>query len=358
MSEELPETHMTESEFTWEAALELVDWLVYQKSGIHLRDIEITVLKASWEGTTYLEMADTYGYSPEYLNKDIGYKLWHKVTEAVGTGEKLTKQNFKEALKRIWKQHKSSDRGSFIATQAPIFTSNSIYIERPPLEENCFAEVTKAGCLLRIKAPLQMGKTELKSKILDDAVRQNYRTVQLNLRDATATDFSQLDLFLQWLCTAIAESLQLNYPVTEHWRKSLGNSKIKCRTYFEKYLLPPNNPLVLAVDEVDKLFPYPEVAGEFLGMLRTWHEDAKTRPLWQQLRLIVLHTQTYTELDINQSPFNAGTEVNLPDFTAEQILSLAKQYGLNWDSHCTVQLMNLVGGHPFLVAAAIEQVTS
>lgn len=93
-----------------------------------------------------------------------------------------------------------------------------------------------------------------------------------------------------------------------------------------------------------------------LGMLRTWHEDAKTRPQWRQLRLVVLHTQAYTELDINQSPFNAGTEMTLPEFTPEQILFLAQQYGLNWGTSQITQLIKLVGGHPYLVTEAIKKV--
>jgi hypothetical protein len=345
---------MTESQFTWEIALEVADNLVYNQTKIHLKDIEITVLQASWEGFTYLEMADRYGYSAEYLNKDIGYKLWQKLTEALGTGEKLSKQNFKEALKRVWKERNIANAIAQ-APQLSLLASDCFYIERPPVEERCLAAILQHGCLLRIKAPLQMGKTELMSRILDYASHQGYRTVELNLRDATTSDFSKLDPFLQWLCTSITEILQVSYPIAEHWQKSLGNSKIKCRTYFEKYLLPGNNPLVLALDKVDKIFSYPDITGEFLGMLRTWHEDAKTRPLWGQLRLALLHTQAYTELDINQSPFNAGIEISLPDLTAEQVQLLAKQYGFDWDDLEVRQLMEIIGGHPYLVKEAVQQ---
>jgi hypothetical protein len=178
----------------------------------------------------------------------------------------------------------------------------------------------------------------------------------LNLRDATPEDFTNLDKFLQWFCTSVAVMLGLAHPVDEHWSRSPGNSKIKCRTYFEKYLLTGNRVLALALDEVDRLFPNGKIAGEFLGMLRTWHEDAKTRELWTQLRLIVLHTEVYTELDINQSPFNAGTEVKLTDFSQKQVQDLAQQYGLDWDNDKVKPLMEMVGGHPYLVSEALKQV--
>jgi hypothetical protein len=180
--------------------------------------------------------------------------------------------------------------------------------------------------------------------------------VALNLRDTTPEDLSNLDKFLQWFCTIVTEILGLTHLVDEHWGKSLGNSKIKCRTYFEKYVLPEDNPLALALDEVDRLFPHREIAGEFLGMLRTWHEDAKTRSLWGRLRQVVLHTEVYRQLDINQSPFNAGTEIKLTDLSQNEVLSLAQQYGLGWDIAQVDQLMDMVGGHPYLVKAALEQV--
>ncbi|MBJ7297994.1 MAG: AAA-like domain-containing protein [Dolichospermum sp.] len=234
--------------------------------------------------------------------------------------------------------------------------SNSVYVKRDPDESRWYEEILQPGALIRIKAPLQMGKTLLMSKILENAAKHKHRIVTLNLRDATTADFSNLDQFLQWFCTSITAILGLDQPVDEHWRKSLGNSKIKCRTYFEKYLLPKDNPLTLALDDVDKLFPHREITGDFLGMLRTWHEDAKTRDLWKQLRLLVLHTEVYTEIDINQSPFNAGKEIKLTDLNEEQVQNLALKYGQKLNSQQIQQIMNMVGGHPYLLSKAFEQI--
>ena len=254
---------------------------------------------------------------------------------------------------KIFETKKPFGRLSTVEAQVMDF---AFYVERPPIEERCYSEILKPGCLLRIKAPWQTGKTELMSRLINYVEQKGYRTVVLNLRDATQEDFTNLDNFLQWFCTIFADRLELTTSVEEHWRKSIGNSKIKCRSYFEKYLLPGNNPLALALDEVDRIFPIREIASEFLGMLRTWHEDAKTRQLWRQLRLVVLHSEIYTEVDINQSPFNAGCEMTLTDFNQEQVLSLAQRYGLEWDTARVTQLMAMVGGHPYLVGEALKQI--
>jgi hypothetical protein len=52
------------------------------------------VLQGSWEGKSYEEIAKVYGYSAEYLNKDVSNKLWHKLSEALG--EKNSKKTSKK----------------------------------------------------------------------------------------------------------------------------------------------------------------------------------------------------------------------------------------------------------------------
>lgn len=198
------------------------------------------------------------------------------------------KTNFRQALQRRWQTLQPQ---SYQGIQ-----------HQPSRWEFCCAEIDKPGALLRIKAPIQFGKTTLMAQVLKYAQKQGYRAIAINLRDAVADDFDSLDSFLQWFIASVTYALNLTVDMETHWRKSLGNSKIKCRTYLQKYLLTDDIPLVIALDEVDRLFTHQLIAGEFLGMLRTWHEDAKTKLLWTQLRLIVLHTEVYTQIDINQSP--------------------------------------------------------
>jgi hypothetical protein len=57
--------------------------------------------------------------------------------------------------------------------------------------------------------------------------------------------------------------------------------------------------LVIALDEVDRVFQYETVFRDFLGMLQAWHEMGKNKPLWQKLQLILAHSQeVYIQLDI------------------------------------------------------------
>jgi hypothetical protein len=117
--------------------------------------------------------------------------------------------------------------------------------------------------------------------------------------------------------------------------------------------------VVLGLDEVDRVFPYSEVIEDFFGMLRSWHERAKTCEIWKQLRLVMAHsTEVYIPLDINQSPFNAGLPVELLEFDLKQVKDLARLHQLHWNDSQLEKLMSLVRGHPYLVRLAMYEVNS
>ena len=235
--------------------------------------------------------------------------------------------------------------------------ASTFYVERPPIESRCYEEILKPGALIRIKAPRQMGKTSLMARILFQAGQRGYRTAQLSFQLADSKVFAELDEFLRWFCASVTRRLELPNRLANHWEEFLG-SKENCTTYFERYLLSAiNQPLVLALDEVDCVFQHPKIASDFFGLLRAWHEDAKNRDIWKKLRLVVVHsTEPYIQMDVNQSPFNVGLPTELPEFNREQVLDLARRYGLNWQTTQVEQLMAMLGGHPYLVRVALYHI--
>jgi AAA-like domain len=240
--------------------------------------------------------------------------------------------------------------------------SQSFYVERPPVEALCYAEILKPGALIRIKSPRQMGKTSLMNKILDHARKQNYRTVKLHLGHCDEVALSNLDTFLRWFCEQVRRKLEVSTQIDDVWLPTFG-SKDNCTAYFEEYLLPAApSPLVLALDEVGRLFEYPEVAKDFFGLLRAWHEESgsgePSSALWAKFRLVLVHsTEIYIPLEMNESPFNVGLPIELPEFTLEQASDLVRQYEVDWEPAQVEQLMSMVGGHPSLMQEAMQCVT-
>lgn len=239
--------------------------------------------------------------------------------------------------------------------QVPL--DSPFYINRPPIESRCYEAIVKPGALIRVKAPRQMGKSSLMLRILNYANQQDYQTASLNFQLVDRDSLSSLDQFLQWFCSSITSELGLEERLEDYWKGKLG-SKNKCTNYFQRYLLAElQSPLLLCLDEVDEVFQYPEIATDFFGMLRAWHEDAKIKPIWKNLRLVIVHSkEVYIPLNINQSPFNVGVPVELPQLTQPQVTDLVQRHGLNWTDTEVARLMGMVGGHPYLIRAALYQI--
>lgn len=237
----------------------------------------------------------------------------------------------------------------------------NVYINRPPVETKCYETILHTGALIRIKAPTKMGKTSLLENLLSYASEQGYATAKLDLKLAESSVLKDLQSFLQWLCADVSESLDMETKLSEHWEDIYGLNK-NCTRYFQRYLLTNlENPLVLAIDNFELLFDYPDIFSEFSKLLRSWYEKAKQGDkignIWKKMRLLVVHsTDAYPTLDTNYSPFNVGLAIDLPEFNQSQVEAVARGYHLNGQvgEQGINELMQLVGGHPYLVQQAFS----
>lgn len=235
--------------------------------------------------------------------------------------------------------------------------SSQFYVERGNIEARCYEAIMAPGALIRIKAPRQMGKTSLMSRILRHAEQQGYLGVPLSFQIADSVVFSDLDQFLRWFAASVGRRLRIPNRLNDYWDDVFG-SKDNCTAYFEEYLLRElKQPLALCLDEVDMVFQHESIAADFFGLLRNWHENGKVSDLWKRFRLVVVHsTEVYIPMNINQSPFNVGLPIELPEFTADQVQDLAGRHGLKWNSAQIGRLMEMVGGHPYLVRLGLYHI--
>ncbi|MBF2047206.1 MAG: AAA-like domain-containing protein [Elainella sp. C42_A2020_010] len=290
---------------------------------------------------------------------EFAYKVGCNAIQMIGVPECLTPvlmQKAKSAkAKKPSRPTNSSPQASLAEyPSGSVPLQSSLYIERFPNESHRYQSIEAPGQLLRIMAPHLMGKTSLMSRILNYATQQKYKKVYLSLGDVEQKVLTDLDSFLPWFCERIGGELGLEQPSPTGHSKILG-SIATCTEYFEKYVLAQlNKPLVLGVDEVDRIFSRPEIASDFFGMLRNWFEKGRDDATWKQLRMVLAYsTEDYSQFRINQSPFNVGEPLKLKEFTQQQTQELANRYDLNWGFHQVEQLMAMVGGHPYLLRLAM-----
>ncbi len=328
--------------------------------GDSFNSLQEQVLRCCWEGKTYTDIAEGGNYEEEEVKK-VASDLWKILSDIIK--KPIDKLNFRSSFdlnldKTQQDLVKYSTADGIAASEfpnGPVPIDSQFYISRPPIEELAYAELVQPGSLICIKAPKKMGKSSLNLRILDRAANIGYKTVNLDFQQADKAIFTNLNRFLRWFCSNISRELGKEARLDDYWDEEMG-IKISCSIYFEAYLLSSlESPVVIVLNEIDLVFEHPEIASDFLPLLRSWYEQAKRVDIWQKLRVVLTYsTEIIVPLNLSQSPFNVGLPLKLPAFTKEQVQNLAQLYGLDWMDGCnTDKLMAMVGGHPYLVRLAL-----
>lgn len=241
------------------------------------------------------------------------------------------------------------------STEGTVPLKSPFYVERSSIESFCYQTIIEPGALIPIKAPREMGKSSLLDRILDRGRQEGYQTVRLNLCQIPPKKCADINTFMRCFCFLIRKELPDNLPqVDELWDDEIGGAS--ATGYLQAVLEGLEIPLILGLDEVDNVFDYEDVYQYFLPLLRAWHEEANSLEIWENLRLVVVHsTEDYGRLDLNKSPFNVRSAVELRDFSPEEIADLAGRHRLNLTSRQLEDLRALIGGHPYLVRLAFDR---
>ncbi|MEH2295885.1 AAA-like domain-containing protein [Nostoc sp.] len=343
-----------------EQIIECTETLINNKTGKSLSFIQKAVLSTSLLETkkSYGQIATENNYSENYIRQLVAPKLWQLLSTTLG--EKVNRTNCRAVLEQrldnsslqISQPIQMRQKINLEPPEGQVPLSSTLYIERN-VEQVCYQAILQPRAFIHIKAPRKMGKTSLMTRILAYSSLCNYHTVRLSLYCAETEVFSSLEKFLRWFCTNITYQLGIKSKLEEYWDEDMGDL-MNCTIYFQGYILQEiSTPIILALDEVNKLFEYPQLTCDFLGLLRSWYEETRDISNWQNLRmLIVRSTDIYISLDINKSPFNVGLAIELPSFTRLQVEDLAQRHGLQLPAMQLEQIMALTGGFPYLVRLA------
>lgn len=203
----------------------------------------------------------------------------------------------------------------------------------------------------------QSGKSSLLVRLHHRAIMANQRSCYLNFQNFDAASYiSSEQLFLE-MARMMTDELDIDISPDKQWSKHRG-AKANLTRFMDRYVLPDGKPILLLLDEVDLVFEHRACSLDLFSMLRSWHnkraEDLKGR--WPHLGLVIAHATDPTLWigpDRDQSPFNVGLRLLMEDFETEQVAELNRRYETPLEAGEVTDLMDLVGGHPFLVRLAL-----
>jgi AAA-like domain len=241
----------------------------------------------------------------------------------------------------------------FVPIGSPFYLSPIVQSKKA--RDYCAEKLSKGSTLLRINAPRKFGKTSLVERLLKWGEKKGYEVVRFDLHEIDGARLNDLEALLKMLCMQICREMHIETQFDIFWDQRL-DAIAACKYYFEGHLLRGlEKPLLLGLDNVDRLFACPQLY-DFFRMLRIFHNESKQSKIWKNLRCIITYsTGLYIKLDMNQSPFNVGEDITFPAFSAEQVKELARRHNL-WEfeqSGAVEALMKLVEGQPYLVRLAL-----
>lgn len=89
-----------QSKFTNTSAriIAIADAIISTSIKRHLKEVEVAIIQGSCQKWNYTQIAQHYGYAPDYLRNDAGPKLWKLISSALA--KKVTKNNFRRTLEQ------------------------------------------------------------------------------------------------------------------------------------------------------------------------------------------------------------------------------------------------------------------
>jgi len=171
--------------------------------------------------------------------------------------------------------------------------------------------------------------------------------------------FENSDTFYYQFCAWITHTLKLEDIVDDYWDMEMSDSE-RCTLFLEQHLLKSiDNPILIAMDDIDALFNTP-VESDFFLTLRNWHNQRKEGTIWKNLDLAMTTSEDPLQQfeKLSQTPFNVGVLIEFTDFNQEQVNDLNRRHRFPFAEHQEQQLMDLISGHPYLLRKAMYLVTT
>ncbi|NEP45514.1 MAG: hypothetical protein F6K35_42390, partial [Okeania sp. SIO2H7] len=148
----------------------------------------------------------------------------------------------------------------------------------------------------------------------------------------------------------------------DYWIEDIAPGTL-CTDYLKDHIFSKiDASKTLLIDGVDAVLGQEKTQNPFLNLLRTWNEKemknvGQEKIVWPRIA-IAYSTEPYPEFGIKGSILqNVGIEVELEEFSRDEVKILATKYGLNWSLDEVDVLMNFIGGHPTLVNQALYKVS-
>jgi hypothetical protein len=310
-------------------------------------------------------------YANEGLVAELTYALKHLEPAAPSTalpekGERLTPKLVARIQKAKPEPAESTEPISTLpraleSVGGAVPLSSEFYLPRQA-DELLAEALEQQDSIVLIKGARQMGKTSLLARGLATARERGDTVASMDLQKLSSSNLQSANTFYFTMCETLADQLDLEVLPSDTWDESRGANANFERYIRREVLKGIDGHFVWGLDEIDRLFGC-EFGSEVFGLFRSWHNDRALDPSgpWSKLTLVIAYaTEAHLFItDMNQSPFNVGTRLEVDDFSSMQVAEMNRRYRSPLKSSDEIgRLMKLVAGHPYLVRRALHELAT
>jgi len=228
---------------------------------------------------------------------------------------------------------------------------SKFYITRE-VDAKVLDEVRQSRAIVTVMGPRQTGKTSLVFKILTalQARTNAPRTAFIDFQACPYESFVSLESAWKAIAIHVADQLQLENLNASNWDPESGYARNMSRFIGRHVFAKNQTPLLICLDEVDRLFRFP-LSSQFFSSVRYFYNQGAIDKDWRKVRW-VLGTSTEPHFfieNLSESPFNVGLRVKLSHFDSIEVRTLAQRYRIAMDDHLLDRIMHYLGGQPYLI---------
>ncbi len=232
------------------------------------------------------------------------------------------------------------------------------YVARAAAERQADACLREPGSPVVLVGPGDIGKSYLLDHLMAVHQGEGDRQFRLSLDVLDDVLDAEDDLFRE-LAYEMVDQLDLDDAAVDRaWEKKRARrAGIKLGYFMQTSVLPAvEGRLLMAFDGADAVADREGAQGLFRE-LRGWAELSGRRQPWDRLRLLLaISTEPGRLIDtLESSPFNISPPIRLEDLDSPQLLEMARRYGILLRTAELAELVELVGGHPYLVRKVLYE---
>ena len=228
------------------------------------------------------------------------------------------------------------------------------YVKRQA--DEVFYQKLREGKFCYVLNSRQMGKSSLRVQTMQRLEKEGTVCAAIDLTGIGKVTQEQ---WYGGIVYNLSESCQLedkfDFDWQEWWEKHQSVlSPVQCLGLFiEKVLLAKiEQPIVIFVDEIDKVLSQDFSADDFFGLIRFFQNQRVDNPIFERLTFALLGVATPGDLITNktQTPFNIGEAIELHGFKFDEVEALIEGLRGKCDRPQVImkEILDCTGGQPFL----------